>query len=403
MAAFALAACGGSGDDIGGGPGDQRVPQRALPGPHAVACSNVAQDFSRVAPAGASAQDYWEGKPAGDGTPRYLGDLLSEPANVLSVTVNAPVDSNRFGSFAGRPIGFAVIACYPTVANNPRADFTLPTGNRVPHMHTGVDEPLFANAAVRYPVIAFSHGFAGSPLSKDHWTVLRWLASHGYVVVAPFHGDPRFADLRIDDLGDVVSVLRKLSDVIAMQALRPLAMSAALDGLLAHPQWRDHVDAAQIGGFGASMGGQTMLLMGGAELTTSPGLSSTPVGADPRIKAAVGYVPYFGQKLLPSFGREQIGLEGVTLPYLAIAGTADRTSPLDATQQGIERLDGPRQLVALVGVEHGFDAAWAGDILTWSLTFLDAQVRGLPDARAQLATMTSVQGGGDDRVLIPFD
>ena len=67
------------------------------------------------------------------------------------------------------------------------------------------------------------------------------------------------------------------------------------------------------------------------------------------------------------------------------------------------RLQGPRQLVALVGVKHGFDAASAADILTWSLTFLDAQVRGIPAARMQLSTMTSVQGGGDDRLVIPLD
>lgn len=104
---------------------------------------------------------------------------------------------------------------------------------------------------------------------------------------------------------DAVAVLARPSDVIAMQALRPLSMSAALDLVLAHPQWREHLDATQIGGFGASMGGETVMLMGGASLTTSPGLASSPVGADPRIKAAVGYVPYFGQPLLPAFGRDQ--------------------------------------------------------------------------------------------------
>jgi predicted dienelactone hydrolase len=187
-----------------------------------------------------------------------------------------------------------------------------------------------------------------------------------------------------------------------MQALRPLSVSAALDLVLAHPQWRDHIDAARIGGFGASMGGETMMLLGGAALTTSVGLASTTVGADRRIKAAVGYVPYFGQPLLPAFGRDQKGLDTVTLPYLAISGTADTTAPLIVTQQAIGRLQGQRQLVALVGVDHGFDAASAPDILTWILTFLDAQVRGIPSARAQWLTMTGVEGGGDDRLLIPL-
>ena len=49
-----------------------------------------------------------------------------------------------------------------------------------------------------------------------------------------------------------------------MQALRPLALSATLDLVLAQPQWRDRVDATQVGGFGASMGAESMLLMAGA-------------------------------------------------------------------------------------------------------------------------------------------
>jgi predicted dienelactone hydrolase len=356
-----------------------------------------------MAPDSEQAQAYWEGRPAADGTPRYAADLLTDPANALSVTVNAPSDANLYGSFAGKPVQFVVLACYPTTAENSRADLSLPTGQIVPRMQTGAEAPLFADASARYPLIAFSHGLAGSPLSGDHLVVLSWLASFGYVVVAPFHGDPRFTNLQIDDFGDAVAVLSHLSDAVAMQALRPLSVSAALDLVLAHPQWRDHVDAAQIGGFGASMGGETMMLMGGAALTTSPGLASSSAGFDRRIKAAVGYVPYFGQPMLPAFGREQRGLDSVKLPYLAISGTADTTAPMVVTQQAMARVQGPRQLVALVGVEHGFDAASAADILTWSMTFLDAQVRGIPTALSQLATMTGVDGGGDDRLVIPLN
>lgn len=397
---LALAGCGG-GDD-GAAPASGVVQPVPLPGPYAVACSNVAQDFAR-APGAEEAQAYWEGLPASDGTPRSMADLLSDPANTLAVTVNTPDDTNLFGSFAGRPVDFVVLACYPTSAANGRADFPMPTGQVVPHMQTGAEAPLFADDAVRYPVLAFSHGYAGSPLSDDHFVLLSWLASYGYVVVAPFHGDPRFSNLRIDDFRDAVTVLAQLSDAVAMQALRPLAVSASLDLLLSHPQWRDHLDGTRIGGFGASMGGETMLLSGGAALTTSPGLSTARVGADPRIKAAVGYVPYFGQLLLPSFGREQQGLDGVSLPYLAIGGTADTTAPLAVTQQGVGRLAGPRMLVSLQGLEHGFDPGSGPDVFTWTLTFLDAQVLGLPGAQLQLSTMGRVEGGGDDRVLIPLN
>jgi len=117
----------------------------------------------------------------------------------------------------------------------------------------------------------------------------------------------------------------------------------------------------------------------------------------------VGYVPYFGQPFLPAFGRDQHGLDGVKLPYLAISGTADTTAPIIETQQGLARLAGTRELVALTGVTHGFDIASTNDIFTWTLTFFDAEVRNNPAAREQLSTMASVAGGGDDRVLIPYN
>lgn len=173
--------------------------------------------------------------------------------------------------------------------------------------------------------------------------------------------------------------------------------------MLSDQQWRDHIEATQIGGFGASMGGETLLLMGGAGLTTSLDLAQSQVTVDPRLKAAVGYVPFFGELFLPAFGRDQSGLERVTLPYLAISGTADTLAPILMTEQGVNRLTGTRELVALAGVTHGFDVASTTDIYTWALTFLDAEVLGNPAARQQLSTMASVAGGGDDRVVIPYN
>lgn len=378
------------------------VPPLPLPGPFAVACSNIAQDFSRVVPSG-EAKAYWEGTPSSNGAPRYVTDLLSEPANTLSVTVNAPNDGNLYGSYVGRNVAYVVLACYPTTANNPNANYALPTGISVPHMQTGSNPPLFADAAARYPVILFSHGYSGSPISNEYLSIMSTFASYGYVMLAPFHGDPRFSDLKISSFSDAVAVLARFSDVTALQALRPLSMTATLDLMLAHPQWRDHLDATKVGGFGASMGGETLMLMGGAALTSTLGLSSTRVTIDPRLKAAVGYVPYFGQPFLPAFGRDQKGLDSVTLPYMAISGTADTTAPIGPTQEGMTRLTGTREMIALQGVVHTFDAPSAGDIFTWSLTFFDAMVKGSATSRKQLTTMTSVAGGGDDRVLIPYN
>ena len=101
---------------------------------------------------------------------------------------------------------------------------------------------------------------------------------------------------------------------------------------------------------------------------------------DPRLKAAVGYVPYFGIDVYPAFGRDLKGLDGVTLPYLAISGTADTTAPISVTERGMKRLTNTRQLVALTDLVHGFDSRYASDIFTWTLTFLAGQVSDNPVA-----------------------
>jgi predicted dienelactone hydrolase len=378
------------------------VPPLPLPGPYPVACSDVAQDFTRVA-SGENAQDYWDGTPRDDGSPRYITDLLADPSNTLQVNLAVPADNTLYGSFAGQNFPFVVIVCYPTTADNPRADYPLPNGVMVPHMQLGSDPPLLADPAAHFPLVLFSHGLAGSPLDDEYLEAISVPASYGYVVAATFHGDSRFSPLQINDLADLVYLLTNLSNVVALQALRPPSLSATLDVVLASPQWRDHIDPARIGGFGASLGGESLMLMGGAGLTTSLGFSWTQVEHDPRLKAAVGYVPFFGQPFYPAFGRDQHGLDNVTLPYLAISGTADTIAPIASTIQGLNQVAGTRELVELVGVTHGFDVPSTNDIFTWTLTFLDAQVKGDAAASAQLAQMASVAGGGDDQVVIPYN
>ena len=370
------------------------------PGPYPVGCSNIVQDFSRV-PAGESATDYWEGTPNGN-TSRYITDLLADPANTISVNLAIPNDSELFGSYAAQTKPYVLLVCYPTTADNPRPDYPLPTGSVVPHMQRGAEAPLFPIENARYPVVLFSHGLTGSPISSDYISALRVFASAGYVVVAPFHGDGRFANVKLEGFKDQFYALLHIKDFVAMQAMRPLSLSRGLDNLLASTQFAAHVDPAAIGGFGASLGGESLVLMGGAQLTTTVGQSSKQVTLDPRLKAAVGYVPYFGQEVFPAFGRNQKGLAGVTLPFIALSGTADTTAPIRATEQGFELLNGTRQLVALTGVEHGFATAFTDDIFTWSLTFLAGQLSGDPVARATSARMTNVAGGGDDVLRIDY-
>ena len=54
-------------------------------------------------------------------------------------------------------------------------------------------------------------------------------------MVAPFHGDPRFADVKIQNLSDAVYAVLHFPTYVEMQAIRPLSTVAALDFLLGHP------------------------------------------------------------------------------------------------------------------------------------------------------------------------
>ena len=363
-------------------------------GPYAVGCNNVSQDFARLMP-GESAEDYWDGNPDGS-RPRYVTDLLSDPAHTFDVSVSIPADSELYGSFAGTTIEVVSVICYPTARDNPRPDYPLPTGNSIPHMQQGADTPVWPDATTIFPVLLFSHGLSGSPISSDYIDAIKVFASWGYVVVAPFHGDRRVADLQIENFSDFSYALLHYKGFIAMQALRPLELEGTLNVFLTRSEWSARVDPNRIGAFGASLGGESVLLLGGANLTTTLGLASKPVLFDSRIRAAVGYVPYFGQSFFPAFGRDQGGLVNVLLPYLAISGTADTTAPIGPTRDGIHRLTNTHELVALQGVQHGFDPAFSDDIFTWSLAFLAGQLSGDPVARARSARMTSVAGGGSD-------
>ncbi|HEY4138748.1 MAG TPA: hypothetical protein VGN65_09865 [Casimicrobiaceae bacterium] len=262
-------------------------------GPYAVACSNLSQDFSRLS-GGESASDYWNGSTVA-GRSRYVSDLLADPSHAFAISVQVTGDSDLYGRFASSALDVVSLICYPTASDNPRPDYPLPSVPPIPHMQLGADLPIWPDSTTRFPVLLFSHGLSGSPVSSDYIDAIKVFASWGYVVIAPFHGDLRIADITIENFSDVTYALLHYKDFIAMQALRPLELRATLDAFLAKPEWAARIDSARIGAFGASLGGESVLLMGGASLTTTLGLSAKPVLRDTRIKAAVGYVPYFGQ------------------------------------------------------------------------------------------------------------
>ncbi|HUQ29319.1 MAG TPA: hypothetical protein VM051_12050 [Usitatibacter sp.] len=379
-----------------------------------VACSNVAQDASRIAP-GSSASDYWEGR---DG--HYVTDLLTGDA--ITFRVRPPFDPAVYPTTWFRNVDFTAIVCYPTTSSNRDADYMLPgTSDVVPHMEASGAAPKLigrnefmatvgmasfptppADATMKLPLIVFSHGLTGSPISKGYVNILTLLASHGYMVGAVFHGDPRISPVRIESLGDLAYLIAFNSNIVEMQLMRPLSLKAFNDRLLGDSRYSPGIDTERIAGFGASLGGEAMMHLLGADITTTLGFDCHSAPSDSRIKAAVTFVPYSGQSFLPAFCEGQTGAAKITKPVLSLAGTADTTAPIRMTEMATNRMKGTRYLVQLDDVPHQFLPEYAGDLVTWMTTFLNAYLEVSWDATAmaRFIRMNSVSGGPSDRVTI---
>ncbi len=379
-----------------------KVTPALAPGEYQVACSNLAHDENAMNQIGGLVEDFWEGNPQ-NGQLRYLTQILAEPQAAIQFNLQVPDDRGLYRHFAGDTLPFVSLVCYPTSPANTRADYRLPDGSWIPRMERSGDAPIFPNSATQYPLVLYSHGMGGSPVKDDYLSAILNLASHGYVVLAVFHGDARVVRLRIDSLGEVAYMLLNFDRYFELQSLRPLALKRALDDLLTRPGYSTQIDVGKIGGLGASLGGQALMLSMGAHLTRSfSPLAARAVEQDPRIKAAAGYVPYFGVRQLPAFGNDQSGVDFVTRPYLAISGTADTTAPLLMTQQAMNRMQGSRYLVALEGIEHTYLPEYADDVFTWVITFLDAYVKDDRQALSRLIKMQSVAGGLGDSLRIDY-
>ncbi|MEQ1517218.1 MAG: hypothetical protein ABL931_12100 [Usitatibacteraceae bacterium] len=376
------------------------------PGAYPVACSNLAHDTSRMAQLGGTLDDYWSG--AND---HYVGDILLEPASTLRARPTVP-DNDLYPGRRNSVVEYVVITCYPTDATNTRPDYVLPDGQVIPRMQRGGQTAVLASQPCiavfprppgcgRWPMVVFSHGLAGSPVDGKSVDFLVKLASFGYIVAAPFHGDGRFARLKVEDLSDVVYVVRNFDRVVELQALRPFSVKSVIDLLLADTDFSRYIDASRIGGIGGSMGGATMTWLLGAEITDNfPRLTSKATVRDPRIKAAVGFVPYAGQKLLPAFGDDNASATNVTAPYLSISGTDDTTAPMFMMEQAVNNFRGPRYQVALSGVPHTYSTTYADDVFGWTIPFFSAYLSGDRAAFDRLSRQKNVAGGLDDYLRI---
>ncbi len=235
-----------------------------------------------------------------------------------------------------------------------------------------------------YPVVIFSHGFSANAVWYSH--LPEHLASHGFVVVAPEH-------VESDWFENAASVIQRPRDVTTAidYAEDSNAPGGALAGLL---------DLTEIAVVGHSFGGYTALAAAGAllemnsldrrcadvpsedpktflcaplvgraaELADLAGLDAVPEGnwpsfGDPRVTAIV---PIAGD----AYMFDAVGLGEISVPMMAIGGTADTGTPFDwGARLAYDQVSSTRKsLVAFDGAEHML-AANACEDLPWSEDF----------------------------------
>ncbi len=283
---------------------------------------------------------------------------------------------------ADRSRGFDAEVWYPAIAGTGSGE-APPFGL----MHSEVDAaPDLTEAPM--PLIAFSHGSRGIRAQSVSHT--EWLATHGYVVVAPDHpGNTIFDD------AEAVPLWQSAWD-------RPQDISAAIDVVLrlsdtsADPL-HDAVDPARIGAVGHSFGSWTAMMLAGQVATQGPFEELPPEAPPPpwnlrdeRVLAAIPMAPGGYDSVAGS-------LAATPVPILYMASAGDEILPVE--EEAIPLYEGTpgAGLAMLQGAGHftysdlcsflptfgdGCGEGWLDPDLAWPVTnawagaFLGLHVKG---------------------------
>jgi hypothetical protein len=351
-------------------------------GPYPVGTSDVriAEEFSKLS--GEQMDSYLIGSQI-DGKMRFMDSILADKKNPLLLNVEIPQDKKIYGSAAGVKLPIFIHVSYPTTADNKRSHYDFPyartTDNRFEHAQSQGEKPLFADENTPYPLVFDSHGYT----SHGYWgpSGSTKLSSHGYLVASVNYGDDRISS-------DWKNHLHENFRVYVAQA--------ALDFLLTHPDYGDHIDSRRIVASGHSLGGFTSLALAGGKYN---GLRN--VIKQPRVAAVIPSGPWTGGLLQDGslsmpFGKDYAGLRDISVPMLGLYGTKDEATKPEYVLPALEMTTGPRYIIALVDQPHVYEAGSWQDQANWVLLFLQAYFKDDEASLELLKGASSVESGNID-------
>lgn len=216
------------------------------------------------------------------------------------------------------------------------------------------------SAKSKAPLIAFSHGFFAIRFQSAF--LMEYLASHGYVVLAPDHPDNTILDF--DDDETVQVILERPDDV------RASVDEFYRRTLLEDDDYFQMIGSDEYAVMGHSFGSHTAMVLGGAKLdyagfliycgefpdsrpcgylnSLDPSMADMHGASDERVVATVPMSP----GLWYTFGQDGAGLDSLRRP-LVLAGDLDTV--LDYGSEALPTFDGmsgPKTLATFHGAGH---------------------------------------------------
>jgi predicted dienelactone hydrolase len=203
---------------------------------------------------------------------------------------------------------------------SPDLQAKIPASDRVKYKADAYRDAPAASQPGNYPLVVFSHGFAGYP--EQSVSLTTHLASWGFVVAAPDHVERSLDGL----LGTAAKGVPKSTDVAVLQATLALVVKTSGEAGLLHGL----VDPTRVVTAGHSAGA---------------GAAYAFASVDPRVKAWISYSVGFG-------GQGGAAPAAPKKPGMVMLGTTDGIIPPASSVQVYQGMRAPKYLAKIPRAGH---------------------------------------------------